>query len=151
MSLTRIFMQSFCVVVLFIPAILFAQFNREVLKNAPTSISCDSGVSLRIRVFFYHNKMPKANHTTLHGGPTLYTGDFTSYMALCPSMVFQKWFYFYGNTLLVQAEKTLPPWKASGDFKNTTPDMIIAEFKDTQTGRFLYLKKEGGFPIGEVD
>jgi len=128
------------------PLCLSAQFDKEVLRNAPTSITCDSNKSMYIEVEFYHNMMPMANPSILHGSITI--GDRLEPFT-CKNLVFQKLFYFYGEELIIQPLKTYPPWK-KGSHTGVAPDIIIAEFIDEQTGKYVYLKKEGPFPIGEV-
>lgn len=135
------------------PLLATGQFNKQVLRNAPSSISCNDTNRIVIHVEFYFNVMPGSNSSELRGGPSI--GDYVrnSYVILCPSLKFEKWFYFYGDELIVQSIglKTPAPWHKGGKHENSVPDIIVAEFTDTRTGEYIYLKQQGPFSIGQVE
>ncbi|MGB0422746.1 MAG: hypothetical protein ACPGED_00415 [Flavobacteriales bacterium] len=139
------------VFLLVLPFTGFGQFSHKVLKNAPSSYCCNSGQCVRITAEFYHNAMPGSDSNKLHGVIGVGDGIVEPYGVICPQLKFQKWFYFYGNELYVQTLGKPSPWSIGAKFSNQTPDMIVAEFKDQKTGKYIYIKKTGGFAVGQVE
>ena len=120
------------------------QYNKQILRDAPDKLECDSLIKLKIKSNFYYVAIPK---TETNDGTALVCslgienvfGENTN----CSQFNFQKFFFFYGDEMIVKNSKGIPPW-GYGEFKNQAPDVIVAEFKNKK-GKYAYLKSDGPF------